>query len=1270
MSYAGAYTKSSAPTARPMERPRTSVHAVQGRGSAEWRSIHVKSLSRVDTILREAVGLGAAGSSRWTVYAPGSELRHGAASSGLGISMAQKDGRGLGADVRVRPGTAHGQMSTQKLSGPANGGRFSVSHPLYTATDSLNPFPTAIDKHKRAGLSDGLARPSTSSARLGQALPPLPSPPSLPRHHSESVPGQEHGDGRPAQLHASPPDEWAGGNSSRIMSMYIPSNQAPPSYSSRRHMSVYGAFTRPIHLSRDESRRSRLFAEYEQLVARKEGDDDGNETPDSAYQDEDEQRSSVDSDSYQEARSIAVSRQRSGGLGDIDEETEGDFSSYEDVLTSSSILPPGSPDRARTTIQASPKRPVTMQQRTSEALGDARDTKAKSMFGQADLFSRQQTERRWSRIIYQNQHLFTTHDSEEPVRGGQLAEDPLSKPGGGAGGGQQGRSGAAQAQSLVLDLPASADLFHDVTQALAEHLPPVSAGSTASGSSAATVAGRQDNNEAEKVAGETVDGARGGAKRESIYIDPESLFGSGLFADEDFMYQYEGTGPADTQESEYTPTIAAGSLLDDQGAGPGKLSVKTTVEVARPRGAEGPADGEDPAESADEEGPGEAASHEERHSVYIRKQLQDVEEHTTASALGTELSRGDAAHAEMLGAYMMRFDFHEQPVDFALRELFRQFQLPAESQQIDRVISSFAERYHACNPDLFVSAEVVYAYAFAILLLHTDAHNPKVRQKMTKAQFTAHAKLLDEHGADDDGNDMSDEVLDILYENVTMVKFEYAPSGGAEGLAMAPAVRARPEMRGVASAPGSGYSSPALSDGGAREQSPGISGWLRRMFTSVSAPGVTAKAPPSPQDIPSKEQYSYTGWRRVESVSGSGASPAETLAFARRPSTAHGTFSRSSSSGGNVNSLAAISGSGSATLPRIRASTSGPPMASALGASASSMPGPSLMRPFKSSPLANGNMGALAAAASPVTSEAASPRGSGSPGSPRAAAMGSSFTASDVGMAAAPAVESIRLKGVKSHVRRRVSLRQGRPLSGIIYQDGAAAPTAPADAGGNALLRVEMAGHVTRKMERLDNGRRGLVRRWKGFWMVLSGSRLYFFRRHDAAMAVQTIVSLRSGVAVVDAAYTKYAHVFRILADDGSEMLVKADDDDAVAEWMARINCAAAFKTMDIDRRSPDTAESSADRACQLERCLKDLDARLEQIDDQLELRLRRFRQLASMVPLTRQGRTRSVQYADAARARLKELYLSEQRLTCYKDVLSLDLAIEYEICSQEEDHH
>ena len=66
--------------------------------------------------------------------------------------------------------------------------------------------------------------------------------------------------------------------------------------------------------------------------------------------------------------------------------------------------------------------------------------------------------------------------------------------------------------------------------------------------------------------------------------------------------------------------------------------------------------------------------------------------------------------------------------------------LPREAQQIDRLLHTFAMRYHECNPQVFPSVDEVYLLAFGITILNTDLHARSRRQRgsnreMTKQQF-------------------------------------------------------------------------------------------------------------------------------------------------------------------------------------------------------------------------------------------------------------------------------------------------------------------------------------------------------------------------------------------------------------------------------------------------------------------------------------------------------------------------------------------------------
>ena len=58
-------------------------------------------------------------------------------------------------------------------------------------------------------------------------------------------------------------------------------------------------------------------------------------------------------------------------------------------------------------------------------------------------------------------------------------------------------------------------------------------------------------------------------------------------------------------------------------------------------------------------------------------------------------------HAEVLELLMRHFDFAFTRLDHAFRCLCKKILLKAESQQLDRVIRAFAQRYWECHRDPF-----------------------------------------------------------------------------------------------------------------------------------------------------------------------------------------------------------------------------------------------------------------------------------------------------------------------------------------------------------------------------------------------------------------------------------------------------------------------------------------------------------------------------------------------------------------------------------------
>ncbi|CAO3567249.1 unnamed protein product [Mortierella alpina] len=152
-----------------------------------------------------------------------------------------------------------------------------------------------------------------------------------------------------------------------------------------------------------------------------------------------------------------------------------------------------------------------------------------------------------------------------------------------------------------------------------------------------------------------------------------------------------------------------------------------------------------------------------------RAYLERIKETVSKAELGNLLSKySDPFHQAVLRVHMESFDFRRDPIDLALRKFLLDFHFPKEAQQIDRVLEAFATRYHTCNPHLFRSSEVVYTIAFSLMLLHTDAHNKNVRFKMSKEQYVKQAKSID--GV----NTIPADILEVLYDNITYLKFVYA----------------------------------------------------------------------------------------------------------------------------------------------------------------------------------------------------------------------------------------------------------------------------------------------------------------------------------------------------------------------------------------------------------------------------------------------------------------------------------------------------------------
>ena len=143
---------------------------------------------------------------------------------------------------------------------------------------------------------------------------------------------------------------------------------------------------------------------------------------------------------------------------------------------------------------------------------------------------------------------------------------------------------------------------------------------------------------------------------------------------------------------------------------------------------------------------------------YLIRLEETVSRHIVATILS---QKNDEFFKNVLRSYMRGFKFFGEPLDMAVRKMLMEVELPKETQQIDRVLQAFANRYHECNPGVYASPDEAYFIAFSILILHTDVFNKNNKNKMQKQDYTKNAR----------GQGVAEEILECFYDNISYTPF-------------------------------------------------------------------------------------------------------------------------------------------------------------------------------------------------------------------------------------------------------------------------------------------------------------------------------------------------------------------------------------------------------------------------------------------------------------------------------------------------------------------
>ncbi len=152
----------------------------------------------------------------------------------------------------------------------------------------------------------------------------------------------------------------------------------------------------------------------------------------------------------------------------------------------------------------------------------------------------------------------------------------------------------------------------------------------------------------------------------------------------------------------------------------------------------------------------------------IGPHVQDVvefllhNEQLKKEAVGEYLGEGREYHVKVLEQFVAKLEFDGMEFDIALRRFLLRFRLPGEAQKIDRIMEQFAQQYWKSNPglDMFANSDAVYLLAFSTIMLNTDAHNPQIKNKMTKAQFVFNNETIN------NGKPLPRGFMETLYDKI------------------------------------------------------------------------------------------------------------------------------------------------------------------------------------------------------------------------------------------------------------------------------------------------------------------------------------------------------------------------------------------------------------------------------------------------------------------------------------------------------------------------
>ncbi|KAM6306328.1 PH and SEC7 domain-containing protein 1 [Aegotheles albertisi] len=120
------------------------------------------------------------------------------------------------------------------------------------------------------------------------------------------------------------------------------------------------------------------------------------------------------------------------------------------------------------------------------------------------------------------------------------------------------------------------------------------------------------------------------------------------------------------------------------------------------------------------------------------------------------------------GEYLKFFVFTGMTLDQALRSFLKELALMGETQERERVLAHFSQRYYECNPNAISSEDGAHTLTCALMLLNTDLHGHNIGKRMSCSDFIGNLEGLN------GGTDFPKELLKALYGSIKNEKLQWA----------------------------------------------------------------------------------------------------------------------------------------------------------------------------------------------------------------------------------------------------------------------------------------------------------------------------------------------------------------------------------------------------------------------------------------------------------------------------------------------------------------